>query len=366
MSEEIQTQSVNRGVAITNPVTLLETPELRIVFFPTVHGAGVTGSVVKFKKDKKSKWSELQAGNFKSHALAPMEKVDIPLNTEVIKKLVEAIKTREEIVDSGIKRGEHDYVTVEKNKIVIIDDLNKKSAIEQIMTKGYSDEFWQLLTANEPALADRLSSGRLTALRQEILNELKTRLEVGSHHETKGADSWQSWIYENHWLFGANYQTPIEKQKINITGVMPDYLFPTIDGFVDLLEIKLPKDQVIVSDTHHAGSWKWTDETNIALGQVVNYLSEIEKNHYQIAESIRKKYGAEVSMLKPRAYVLIGNSESWNLEKKEALRKLNHSLHGIEVITYQQLLTRGEAYIASPVAGVGGEEIENITFEPTF
>ena len=65
-----------------------------------------------------------------------------------------------------------------------------------------------------------------------------------------------------------NYKKPIEKTKINITGIMPDYLFPTLDGFVDVLEIKLPDNEVINKDTSHPGSWKWTAETNIAIGRL--------------------------------------------------------------------------------------------------
>ena len=39
---------------------------------------------------------------------------------------------------------------------------------------------------------------------------------------------------------------------------MPDYLFPTLDGFVDILEIKLPSFEVIEEDVGHIGSWVWS------------------------------------------------------------------------------------------------------------
>jgi hypothetical protein len=53
----------------------------------------------------------------------------------------------------------------------------------------------------------------------------------------------------------------------------------------------------------------------------------------------------KVLFLKPRAFILIGNSENWNDPKKEALRKLNYYLHNIEVITYKDLLDRGNQFI---------------------
>ncbi len=130
---------------------------------------------------------------------------------------------------------------------------------------------------------------------------------------------------------------------------MPDYLFPALDGFVDILEIKLPADEVIVSDTSHNGSWKWTPGTNAAIGQVVNYLGEIDRLRFEIERNVKTEYGYEMSLLKPRAYILIGNSTSWENEKKEGLRKMNHALHGIEVLTYKDLLDRGNQSIAATV-----------------
>ena len=46
-------------------------------------------------------------------------------------------------------------------------------------------------------------------------------------------------------------------------------------------------------------------------------------------------------MLKPRAFILIGKNDGWDISKKEGLRKLNHVLHGVEVLTYSDLVKRG-------------------------
>ncbi len=361
--QEIKTRSVGSGVAKATPITLDVTPETRIYFYPTLHPKGVCGSIVKFKKDKKSEWKDLNSGSFTSHTLSVKEKIDIPISTEALKKLVEAIQARQEIVKDGVKYGSHEYITVEKNKVVVIDDKNKKQLLEQILSKGYSDDFWKLITGTDPELADKLSAGHLQMQRRKIIDELKNRL-TKVFSETTGDDSWQKWIFRNNWLFGANYQEPIEKQKINITGIMPDFLFPTIDGFVDILEIKLPNDEVIEADNGHAGSWIWSKNSNIAIGQVVNYLCEVDRLRLEIEKQIKIKYGKEISLLKPRAFILIGNSENWKIEKREALRKLNHSLHGIEVITYLDLIQRGEAFLGTPLISFAKEIVneEDIPF----
>lgn len=362
-SGEIKTKYVGTGVAKSTPILLENTPETKIQFNPTLHGKGVSGSIVKFRKDRKSEWKGMRQSDFKNHALASMEKIDIPISTDALKKLVEEVQSRENIVKDGIKYGDHEYITVEKGSVIVINDQNKKELLEQIFKKGYSNEFWDLIKGSEPELADKLSAGHIQMLRRKVIDELRERLKK-TFPESIGGDSWQKWIFRNNWLFGSNYLEPFEKQKINISGVMPDYLFPTIDGFVDVLEIKLPTDDVILADNSHKGSWKWSSETNSAIGQVVNYLCEIERLRYEIEKNIKIEYKKEISLLKPRAFILIGNSEQWSSVKKEALRKLNHSLHGIEVLTYFDLIQRGEAFVSSSPAGIkeGDSEIEDIPF----
>lgn len=236
---------------------------------------------------------------------------------------------------------------VEKGQVIVVDDQNKKHILEEILKRGYSKEFWDLLSTTEPQLTDSLSAARLQIHRKKIVEELKQRLVTGNFQETAGDDSWQKWIYQHNWLFGINYQEPIQKVKINITGVMPDYIFPTLDGFVDILEIKLPSKEVIDEDLGHPGSWKWSPESNSAIGQVVNYLCEIDRLKLEIERQIETVYHKKICVLKPRAFILIGKTDGWTADKKEGLRKLNDSLHGIEVLTYSDLSMRGEALIES-------------------
>ena len=124
---------------------------------------------------------------------------------------------------------------------------------------------------------------------------------------------------------------------------IPDYLFPTLDGFIDMYEIKLPTHEVIVPDRNHKGSFAWSPEANKAIGQCINYLYEIEKHQLELADGIRKEYDIEVSFIKPRAFVVISSDKMLSdAKEREALRKLNYSLHGIEVITYSDLERRGK------------------------
>jgi antiviral defense system Shedu protein SduA len=178
---------------------------------------------------------------------------------------------------------------------------------------------------------------------KKALVEFRERLK-GEYPETSGNNSWQCWIRNNFWLFGATYRQPLPKVKVGFDSI-PDFLFATLDGFLDFLEIKLPQHSVIRQSNSHAGAYRWSGEANEAIGQAIQYLSEIDKNQYQIAENIQINYGLDLSTIKPRALILIGQSTEWKVIERTALRKLNNSLYGIDVMTYTDLLQRGERLV---------------------
>lgn len=187
-----------------------------------------------------------------------------------------------------------------------------------------------------------LEQSKLIAYKRR-LEEFRQRLEE-DYPEANGPDSWQEWIYKNNWLFGIQYGDPIGHPKVGFRSIL-DYLFPTPDGFIDILEIKKPTHEVIKEDTSHPGAYSWSGEANRAIGQVVNYLHEIELHQLEITQQLRREHSLILSTIKPRAFILIGKSDYWSEAEREAFRKLNHSLHGIEVLTYTDLLKRGENLI---------------------
>lgn len=341
MDGTIKTKSIGAGIVeVEDDFVLSEEPMSRLVFHAQIHQKGIRGKIIRQRRESKNdSWIPDEAIDIRS--LGKKESINLDVNTEAVKNLYLAILKLVNILKQrGIEYGEHEYAVVNPTS-VIINAENKVAYIKKILEAGYGEDVWTNLVELNPSLVTKLSYARIQIAKQEIVKELDSRLTTGGFPETSGNDSWQKWIYKNNWLFGVNYKKPIEKAKINITGIMPDYLFPTLDDFVDILEIKLPKDEVIAKDTSHLGSWKWTLETNTAIGQVVNYLGEIDRLRLEIEKNIKTQYGYEISLLKPRAYILIGNSTSWDNAKKEGLRKMNHALHGIEVLTYKDLLDRG-------------------------
>lgn len=248
------------------------------------------------------------------------------------------------VSEADVKKFERNFEQViskvpkkRKNKKALIDQTSK--VISELSAK-------KKLLKQEVEDLEKLRNTSNIFFFQSRLEELKERL-TKTYPETKGKNSWQEWVYKNNWLLGINYQTPIEKQKINVAGSMPDFLFPTMDGFLDILEIKLPSKAIIVKDTDHNGSYAWSSDANKAIGQVVTYLNDIELYQLHLRDEIKRVYGLDLYLIKPRAFILIGNKDEWTEEQHKALRKLNYSLHGIEVLSYTDLVQRGNEIIAN-------------------
>lgn len=230
------------------------------------------------------------------------------------------------------------FTRKKKNQLAIIKKTS--SIVEELRSK-------KRLIKSEIDHLEELRRQSSISFYMDKLKEFNERLGK-KYPETKGPYSWQKWIYKNNWLFGVQYGIPIDRGKVGFDSI-PDFLYPTLDGFLDILEIKLPSHQVIRKDESHPGSYVWSSKANEAIGQVVNYTHEMELNQLQLSKRINEEYGDQLGFniytLKPRSFILIGRSDTWKSPMKEGLRKLNFSLHAIEVITYDELHARGQSIV---------------------
>ena len=233
-----------------------------------------------------------------------------------------------------------------KDGAVVVTENNLKKIVKKFISEDlYHQALDELAKSEEVDLTEFIDEER-NKKRREVIRLLRERLESGiDYPETSGNDSWQKFIHDNHWLAGVNYVKPIEKAKINLSGVMPDFMYPSVDGFIDIFELKLPKHPVIKQDPDHEGSWVWRSNVSAAIGQVVNYLEEMGRFRLEIENKIKDVYSLDVAIIRPRAIILIGRSNGWSQPQKNALRKLNSFLHDIEVMTYDELLARAERLV---------------------
>jgi HD superfamily phosphohydrolase len=184
---------------------------------------------------------------------------------------------------------------------------------------------------------------------QADIKELKNRLaNANNFKEDKGYDNWQDWFEARKWLLGS--ENIILMQRTINENFKTDFLTKHLDGFLDLIELKNPAlingklfDIIIKQrDGKQYNVYQPAKELNNAIFQCIRYIRELEKKSSNI-DSVKKFENTFI--IKPRATLVFGRSNSFTPEEWEALRLLNSHLNHINVITYDILLNRAERII---------------------
>lgn len=165
----------------------------------------------------------------------------------------------------------------------------------------------------------------------EKFKQVKTNLKVSKDEEV-----WQRFFQKNDWILGSDVIELLEKRALGEHDVT-DLLFKGVDGFLDIIELKLPSAELWNKDLTPRA------ELTAAIMQCARYLRAAEKkaNDYEKM----KEFGCEI--VKPRITLVYGRSHKWGDEEREQLRILNSSLHDISIITFDQVLSRANKLISS-------------------
>lgn len=127
------------------------------------------------------------------------------------------------------------------------------------------------------------------------------------------------------WLFGLEYvdldskiQFPPDSCEYEF-----DIMLQRFDSFHDLVELKGPNEKLFRKINNR---YKPSSKLSEALGQVFRYIYACETN------SLYK------DLLKPQAYIVIGNKGTDNLEER---RLFSSFLNGVTILTYSELIQNG-------------------------
>jgi Shedu protein SduA, C-terminal len=134
----------------------------------------------------------------------------------------------------------------------------------------------------------------------------------------------------NPWLFGSEYSRLVSRRTWTRDDRLDFMLRRTADDYLEILEIKTPIKQPLFRYDESHDSYAPGASLSSALGQVVRYIEEVERNR----DSIIAKDGCDP--LKIRARVIIGLDG--DKDQQRALRNFNGHLHRVEVLTFDQLL----------------------------
>ena len=166
MSDSIHTETVAYGFAVADEVVLSETARTRTVFRPEIHAGGVRGHLIRQKRSEDGSWLNTNEVNFAQ--LPPDCGVRIELDTEATKKLFTKLDKLHELqAGQGVRQGDHTFVVVEEDEVVIVSDHNKAAVIKALLERGLSLESGPRSNDADPDLASKLAAETLQAEKKQ-------------------------------------------------------------------------------------------------------------------------------------------------------------------------------------------------------
>jgi hypothetical protein len=160
----------------------------------------------------------------------------------------------------------------------------------------------------------------------KALDALKALIGTASTSEK----DFQKHLAANPWMFGSEYSELLPRRSWTRDEKLDFMLRRTVDNYLEIVEIKTAfAEPLFVYDKSH-DCYSPSAKLSQIIGQVMHYVAEVERQR----DSIRAHDNEDT--LKIRALAIAGRDG--NAEHQAALRNFNAHLHGIEVITFDQLV----------------------------
>ena len=254
-------------------------------------------------------------------------------------KSAKFIETSDEINLILEKLGSSDLET-------ILQLLEKFESEEKI--KGLLESLSDLEIVNlHGAFQHKLITTEIENLEKLIQLEMEGNItsEINNHEELlkykagQPEKIFQNWIELNLWIFGIDYIKKHDSRKIALFSE-GDLLMESVDGYLDLIELKRPKHELFKFDDSHKCFYPHINLSQV-IGQSLFYLQKLQD--YKL--NIEKEY--EVKVIMPRVKIIIGRNINFKNEEKDSLRMLNSNLNSIQIITYDDLVQFGKLILAS-------------------
>jgi hypothetical protein len=281
-------------------------------------------------------------------------------------------KSRQTGKQAALKANENIYKSIKA--AVALDDCHENFWLLIDFLQGIKDidippKVFSLIQATDKAFVDRVLSSFNTSEARQLLIEAKKddvkNLYAAVRHATnkKALDElqelitedatelrFQAWFEHNTWAFGVEYLKIYKTSRIGIHSDS-DFIAQSLDEYADLIELKRPNMLLLAYDASHKDYYPSSDLSK-AMGQAVNYLQAMENSRGELQEQ------DGITVLKPRIKIIAGMTNTFTPPQKKALRLINNGLHGIEIISYDQVVSRAQKLIDifSPVIEDSAEE----------
>jgi hypothetical protein len=274
------------------------------------------------------------------------------------KNIIETIRQWPETAQSNILRElqgtpapDSEVALVSKNEEQIVAELRGRDVPSIInIIKGLSG------TPNLQFSKDDLN---MVLKRREHLTEFELALTAHADDE----NWWQDFFEKNKWIFGYGLNYQILKQEQSQPnyggtrlegqgGQRGDYLTSTVGdiNFTVLVEIKKPSTLLLQGTSEiRNGAWSLSKELTDALSQIEANIHTWEREGSRQVDNQDRLEERNVHTVQPKGIIVIGllGAISTDRSKRETFQRFRKSIHGIDIITFDELFSRAKFIVES-------------------
>ena len=279
--------------------------------------------------------------------------IDFSLRKEEVQALYQFLTEQNELV--GIKfDAKYASVVFSDNETIVLDLIEKLGEI--IDSSGGQEMLDQLVSEiinhSHDVEGKVLTIGYTDDVIENRRAEIDSFEAIVNNPGSKEVGDIQAALKEIPWIFGPEY-TGYDFKKAG--DEIPDGRLKRIDGLSDILEVKLPGEEVLRVDAN--GRRFISPKCAEAIGQLTSYLE-----YYQSAYTTEHDDETEEEVLedrhqkyyKPKGILLIGRRYKEKIEgtgqksdnHPKYMRRVMSYFHGIEILTYDDLIERARNTLA--------------------
>jgi hypothetical protein len=382
MAESYTIIGTSGGFAAVEPdLILYETPATRVVFRAQIHSDGVRGFLINQKRGRGEAWEDTKKIDFRK--LKTGEGANIELPTAALASLNERYnRLSDHVAQQDVRRGRTEYVSGTRDE-VIVTDANNAHYIRELLQKGYSQDFWAQLIESDPDLATRLSWSKIHSDRAAAISEFRASVFTRADDEAY----WQAFFRDNPWILQSVFPSPVlligddvyvgGKAPIGrqgAGGVATDYLFAD-EGSSSFAvgEIKTPASKLIGSNYRGETGSGLDNEIYSVHGSLTGAVIQAQNQIAVTIENFENVVGrldSRMNKLHPHGIVVTGTANILNHRERHSFNLFRHTLHGLTVITYDELLRRSELIVgieedesaATSSQGIDDVSLDDIPF----
>src|SRR3989344_5085032 len=205
------------------------------------------------------------------------------------------------------------------SSILIFAKRNNFSFFESFIEKRYkSDDGKRKLFRFAKIKIDDIAINQIIGEFKELLQKNAPEAKWGAH------------LKRNLFLIDSKYIKVIPEINVMLAGARKvDFGLVDSQGYMDIFEIKKPS-TALLAKSQDRGNYYWSTDAIKALVQAEKYLHNAERKASSLTEDIKREKDIIVEVIKPRAFVILGDrSQLNNKNKSEDFQVLRRSLKNI-------------------------------------